>query len=126
MKSKKYKYILVFLLVLIIGINWVYAAEPAECEAIFGSPSDPNSLRSFINDILKYPKILVPVIVIALGIIDFAKAVIASKEDEMRKAQLTFIKRVFIGVAIFFVPTIVNILMHFADIVLEGANSCGL
>ena len=125
MKSKKYKYILAFLLMLIIGINWVYA-EPADCDVIFGSPSDPDSLRSFINEILKYPKILVPVIVIGLGILDIAKAVIASKEDEMRKAQSTFIKRVFIGVALFFVPTIVNILMHFADVVFGGANSCGL
>ena len=126
MKSKKYKYILVFLLMLIIGINWVYAAEPEGCDVIFGSPSDPDSLRSFINDILQYPKILVPIIVIGLGMIDLAKAVLAAKEDMMRKAQSTFIKRVFIGVALFFVPTIVNILMHFADIVLGGANSCGL
>lgn len=126
MKIKKYSYILVLILVLVIGINGVFAAETTTCDALFGSPSDPESLRYFINKILVYPKVLVPIIVIGLGVLDLAKAVIASKEDEMRKAQLTLIKRVLIGVCIFFVPTIVNVLMHLADIVLNGTNSCGL
>ena len=73
-----------------------------------------------------YPKIIVPIIVIGLGTLDMSKAVLAAKEDEMRKAQATFIKRVLIGVCVFFVPAIVDLLMHFADIILGGANACGL
>jgi len=59
--------------------------------------------------------------------VDFGKAVMASKEDEMKKAQTTFIKRVLISVVIFLVPTIVDIIMYLADIVLVGFDtSCSL
>ena len=58
MKMKKYSYILVLILVLVIGINGVFAAETTTCEALFGSPSDPESLRYFVNKILVYPKVL--------------------------------------------------------------------
>jgi hypothetical protein len=51
----------------------------------------------------------------------------ASKEDEMKKAQKTFIKRVIIGVAFFFIPALVNILMWLANIVWNGMYpTCGL
>lgn len=126
MKTKKYKYLLVFILMLIIGVSTVYAANPASCDSIFGSPEDPKSLMSFFNEILMYPKIIVPLIIVGLGTVDFAKAVFAAKEDEMKKAQITFVKRVLIGVGVFFVPEIVKVLMYIADIALSGANYCGL
>ena len=97
------------------------------CDGIFGKKDDPNSLRYSINEILTYPRIIVPILVIGLGTLDFAKAVIASKEDEMKKAQRTFIKRVLIGITIFLVPVIMNIIMYLADIVWNGGfTTCGL
>lgn len=99
-----------------------------DCNAIFGDKNDPDSLRYLIDEILMYPKILVPILLILLGVLDFGKAVIASKEDEMRKAQSTFIKRIIAAVAIFFVPLMVDIIMDLADIVWAGTgySSCGL
>ena len=97
------------------------------CDGIFGSKDDPASLRYMINDILMYPKIIVPALVIGLGAIDFAKAVIASEESEMKKAQKTFIKRVLIGLCIFLVPAIMNVIMYLADVVWNGSfTTCGL
>lgn len=125
MKKKKYSYMLLFILILVMGIKVVYA-EPSECNAIFGSLSDPNSLRYFINEILQYPKYIVPIIVIGLGTVDFAKAVLAAKEDMMRKAQATFIKRVFIGVAVFFAPVMVDVMMFLTDKILSGASTCSI
>lgn len=99
-----------------------------DCETIFGSKDDPNSLRYLIDEILMYPKILVPIILILLGMLDFGKAVIASKEDQMKKAQETFVKRIIAAVAIFFIPVLVDLLMELADIVWAGTgySSCGL
>ena len=90
------------------------------CSELFGSKEDPGSIRSIVDDILQYPRIIVPILVIALGIIDLTKAVIAGKEEDMKKAQKTFVKRILIGVAFFFVPVIVDIIMSLADIVWEG------
>jgi len=126
MKYKKYSYLLVLILMLLIGINGVHA-ESSDCVALFGSKSDPDSIRYLLNEVLMYPKIIVPILVIVLGMVDFGKAVMASKEDEMKKAQTTFIKRVLISVVIFLVPTIVDIIMYLADIVLVGFDtSCSL
>ena len=97
------------------------------CNDIFGDKKDPDSLSHLINEILQYPRIIVPIIIIGLGTLDLAKAVIASKEDEMRKAQKTFVKRVIIGVAFFLIPAFVNLIMWLADIVWNGAYpTCGL
>lgn len=141
MKYKKFNYILVFVLMLMVGTNKIYAvekeniinfgsnliqfAEDSQCVNLFGEKDSPNSIRGLVNDVLKYPKIIVPILIIVLGILDFGKAVIASKEDEMKKAQSTFIKRLVIGVAFFFIPTILDIIMYFTDTML-GLTTCGL
>lgn len=85
-----------------------------------GETGYEEGLRSTIDTILGYVRIIVPIIIILLGTIDLAKAVIASKEDEMKKAQNTFIKRLIIGIAVFFVPVFVDIIMDLADIVWTG------
>ena len=66
---------------------------------------------------MAYPRIIVPALVIVLGMIDLAKAVIASKEDEMKKAQATMIKRIIVGVVIFFVPIIIKAILQLAGLV---------
>ena len=45
----------------------------------------------------------IPIILIVLGMLDLGKAVVASKEDEIKSAQKLLIKRAIYAVAIFFV-----------------------
>ena len=132
MKYKKY--LLFLLVIMVIGVNRTYAMNinysqnslinilEVGCNDLFDQ-----SLIDLLKDILKYPRLIVPILVIGLGLIDLGKAVMASKEDEMKKAQKTFIKRVIIGVAFFFIPALVNILMWLANIVWNGMYpTCGL
>ena len=44
-----------------------------------------------------------------------AKAVIASKEDEIKKAQMTFVKRLIAAVIVFFVVSLVQIVVRFVS-----------
>ena len=53
----------------------------------------------------------VPILLILFGMLDLGKAVIAGKEDEMKKAQGTLIKRVIYAVAVFLVVTLVTFIM---------------
>ena len=46
------------------------------------------SAWQFIGQLLFILKILVPIAIIVLGMIDLGKAVIASKEDEVKKATI--------------------------------------
>ena len=61
----------------------------------------------FVN-VVNLLKWLIPIGLILFGMLDLGKAVIAGKEDEMKKAQGTLIKRVIYAVAIFLVVTIVT------------------
>ena len=54
---------------------------------------------------------LIPIGLIIFGMLDLGKAVIAGKEDEMKKAQGTLIKRVIYAVAVFLVVTLVSFVM---------------
>ena len=56
-------------------------------------------------------EILVPVILVIMGAIDFVKAIISSKDDEMRKAQQVFIKRLITAAIIFFIVAITKLIV---------------
>lgn len=55
-------------------------------------------------------KIGVPVLLVILGMIDLLKATIAQKEDEIKKAQGLFLKRLLAGVLVYFVFLIVQVI----------------
>ena len=84
-------------------------------EFIKGLPS--NSLR-FVRIVYAIFQIIVPVILVIMGMIDFAKAVMGQKEDEIKKGQSAFIKRLITAAIIFLVLSFVRLVVGFA-----GENS---
>ena len=62
----------------------------------------------FIGQIVLIIKILIPVLIIAFGMLDFFRAIIGSKDDEIKKSMKSLVMRVLSGVIIFFIPTIVS------------------
>ena len=67
-------------------------------------------------------KIVIPILLIVLGMVDLGKAVISSDEKEMNKAVNMLLKRFIIAVVIFFIPTIISALFN-AIHVADGADS---
>lgn len=57
-------------------------------------------------------KIVIPLILIVLGMVDLGKAVVASKDDAINKAVSALLKRFIAAVVIFFVPTIVSAIFN--------------
>lgn len=55
----------------------------------------------------------IPLALIILGSIDLGKAVINSKEDEVKKAKKSFINRLIYAVAVFAVVWLVTVVMNF-------------
>ena len=66
-------------------------------------------VRLVRHGIIPLIQIGIPIILIILGMIDLGKAVIASKEDEIKSAQKLLIKRAIYAVAIFFVVMLVTL-----------------
>ncbi len=66
---------------------------------------------TLLKNVVRLIQFFVPMLLIVFGILDLGKAVIASKEDEMKAAQKILIKRVIYALVIFLVVTIVTYLM---------------
>lgn len=66
-------------------------------------------IRLIKNGIIPLIQIGIPIILILLGMLDLGKAVVASKEDEIKAAQKLLIKRAIYALAIFFVVLIVQL-----------------
>ncbi len=80
------------------------------CEDVFGE-----DLLKILHDGVNAIKIMIPLLLIGLGILDFAKAVFGGSEDNMKKSAVKFGKRVLIGIVIFFIPSILNIILDIAN-----------
>jgi hypothetical protein len=53
----------------------------------------------------------VPIILVIYGMIDLSKGVMAQKEDEIKKGQQVFIKRIIAGALVFFIVALVKLLV---------------
>lgn len=73
------------------------------------------SIWVLVGKILGIFKIVIPILVIIFGMIDFGKAVIASKDDEIKKATKSLLMRAIAGIIIFFIPNLVGFVFTLAD-----------
>lgn len=69
----------------------------------------------FVRNLLDIAKFLIPMGLIVIISIDFAKSVISSKEDEMKKNFNLAIKRLLFAVFLFLVPTVIDATMGILD-----------
>lgn len=60
--------------------------------------------------LIKLFKIAIPIVLIAMVVIDFSKAVVASDDKKMNEAKSNAIKRIVYALVIFLVPTLVSLL----------------
>lgn len=72
---------------------------------------DLEQIITLLKNLVRLLQIAIPIGLIILGMLDLGKAVMAGKEDEMKKATSTLIKRVIYAVAVFLVVTIVSFVM---------------
>lgn len=79
------------------------------------------TLGSEVTEILSwvYTGVLVatPILVVVLSMKDMLTAVTGGKDDDIKKAQATMIKRIIVGVVIFFVPIIIKAILQLAGLV---------
>ncbi len=72
----------------------------------------PEGVFGVVGLIISGIQIVVPILLIIWGMIDFAKAITKSDEDEIKKGQKTFIKRLIAAAIVFLVVTIVRLVVQ--------------
>lgn len=78
---------------------------------------------SILNDAWGIIMVVVPIVLVVMIILDMTKAITAGDEKDIKSAQKNAIIRIVIGVSIYFLPMIVNAILHLAGI---GSGTCGI
>ena len=96
------------------------------CKELLGG-EDSTELVDLLKNIVTVVKVLIPLILISLGTLDFAKAVF-SNEDTMKKCQKKFIQRIIIAIVIFLIPSLLKVLLTLANSAWGNISSdlCGI
>ena len=71
----------------------------------------PSALPKVISIFYNVLQVAVPILLVIMGSIDLTKGITAGKEDEMKKGQQLFIKRLIAGVLVFLVFIVVKLLI---------------
>ena len=86
----------------------------------------PDQTIQLIANIYTIIKFLVPLLIIIMGSIDFLKAVMAQQEDQIKKAQSSFLQKLIAGALVFFVAVIVGwIVKVISDLDTKGETTAG-
>lgn len=101
------------------GLNQKYDS----CSQLIDTETE-GSFGWLLQKLLNYIKIAGPILVVLLSALDFIKAIASSEEDAFKKAQSRLIVRLVAALALFLVPTFVELLLG----LINGINdpTCGL
>lgn len=114
---KKKLSLLMVLMFGLIATSPVYAITCASVEV-------DNKIPNTVHTVILLIQIVVPILLVVFGMLDFVKGVMAQKEDEIKKGQQTFIKRLVAAAILFFVIAIVKLLLSLVADDDETITSC--
>lgn len=125
---KKFGYII--LLLLVLGMN-VYPVKAYSLEAqtldvqvklegattykkvTCGDMQIPYMAPQIVSTVYKLLQIATPIIIIIFGSLDLVKAVMAQKEDDIKKGQQIFVRRLIVGSIVFVAFWVIEMVIGF-------------
>ncbi len=87
-----------------LGLNFIDSATSTVC-------NDAEDIIVLVGKIVSIFQIAIPIILVVLGLVSLGKAVVASKDDEVKKATTGLVKKIVLAAAIFFIVTIVKMVV---------------
>lgn len=73
----------------------------------------PDFVGYYVALIYKAVRIAIPILLIIMGMFDMGKAIVAKKEEDVKKAQSLLIKKLILGVIVFLLPYLVEFALKF-------------
>ena len=78
----------------------------------------PGIIPQLITTVIFLIQVVIPILLIIFGMLDMGKAVVAKKEEDVKKYQTSFIKRLVCAVVVYLVVSIVQFVLG-----IVGVNS---
>ena len=115
MKNKNLKKIsyCLLLLVAVFGLVSPVFADDIKCSGL-GNVTFDEKIVDAVHIIILVIQIAIPILLVIFGSIDFVKAITGQKDEEIKKGQQTFIKRLIAAALVFFIIAFVKLLVSFA------------
>ena len=101
--------------------------QEQECDgsnSILGDVNDEESVAWLLQQILNFIKIIGPILVVVLSSVDFIQVIVKSDDEAMAKAQKKLIKRLILAALLFFIPTLVEVILDVFGF--TSSATCGL
>lgn len=84
-------------------INVLDEINKNKIECFTGGPVIPKGLYNIVSDVIVLIQVVVPILLIIWGMVDFAKGVVSNDEDKIKAGQRSFVKRLAAGIVVLFV-----------------------
>ena len=108
---KKKLFLIIILVMVLFYAPTVFAADIQGCASVLPGVKIDIKIANTVHTIILLIQIAVPIVLVIMGMLDLFKAITAQKEDEIKKGQQMFIKRLIVAVVIFFIVVIVKLLV---------------
>lgn len=122
MKKNKLKYLMFTVLTFFSGNIMVFAIESQNEYLKCGNNYIPAPIAPITRVIVLLLQLVLPIVLIVMGSLDLLKAVSSSNQDNIKKSQSKFFKRLVSGVIFFFVFTLVKFIVGIAADANENKN----
>lgn len=87
---------------------------------------DVKALMDDFNRYYRLIEVIIPILIILFGSIDLTKAVLNQDKDAMQKSIQAFVKRCIAGLAIYFLPLIIEVLLSLPGLPDAESVLCGI
>lgn len=104
MKKNKYTYLNITLVLFLAMFGFKTVVYGLNCDSW-------GEVRTDIQNVFNFVKILIPLLIIGLSSFDFIKAVAGKDEKDMKKAFQALIKRLALAIVFFFLPVFLNLIL---------------
>ena len=118
----KKKILLIILCLLLFPMQALADGETVYVDC--GGMAIPGPITSIVRAIFLILQILVPIGIIVMGSLDFVKAVIAGDADKIKKNQKRFVSRLITGALVFFVFSVIKLVINIADSSTSNYANC--
>lgn len=81
------------------------------CSTAGGTIEVPDAIANLLKTLIFIIQVVVPILLILWGMLDFAKGVMGQDEDKIKAGQKKFIQRLIAAVIVFLIVTIVQIVI---------------
>ena len=81
------------------------------CTNVLGGDGIPTSIGKIIHMIVLVIQVVVPILLIIWGMLDFAKGIIGSDEDKIKAGQKKFIQRLIAAIIVFLIVVFVRLVI---------------